>query len=80
MLGGRVVSGAVILGLVAVVTASAVASIWWGRKRRHAVSCLRLGFPPIWSPDSRLRSWILLEAMTEVVREGRRHGGRGLGR
>ena len=62
-------SGAVILGLAAVVTAFAVAAIWWDRRRRHAVSCLRLGFIPIWTPDSRLLSWILREAMTEVVRE-----------
>lgn len=69
MLGGRAVSGAVILGLVAVVTAFAVAATWWDRQRRHAVSCIRLGCLPIWSPDSHLRSWIMLEAMTEVVRE-----------
>lgn len=69
MLGGQAVTRAVILGLVAVFTAAVIAAIWWGRERRHAVSCLRHGFLPIWSPDSRLRSWILLDAMTEIVRE-----------
>jgi hypothetical protein len=57
------------LGIVAMVAASTVAAIWWDRQRKHAVSCLRLGFLPHWSPDSFLRSWILQEAMEKLVKE-----------
>ena len=57
------------LGILLVVVALTVAAIWWDRQRKHAVSCLRLGFLPHWSPDSLLRSWILLEAMEKLVKE-----------
>jgi len=57
------------LGIAAVVAALTGAAIWWNRQRRHAVSCLRLGILPHWSPDSLLRSWVLLEAMKELVKE-----------
>ena len=52
-----------------VVVASTVAAIWWDRQRKHAISCLRLGILPHWSPDSFPRSWILQEAMEKLVKE-----------